>query len=326
MIPPADERFTEIYEQHYSSVLAYCGRRLNRAEAEEVANEVFVVLWRRIDQFDHEEPLAWLYSVAYKAVANRYRGEKRKARLSDRLFSLPTGEPIRPEDIVDTPGTRSADRRSNHPTAPDRPTGPATRRLGRTASFWYRQSYRVFTGRRRATPPPRQEAVGQSRVLLLRSCSRWFAFIGSGRTAMNADAAFEILQEANPVPDPDRYRQITAAGHSFLAATKERILHMETLTPAPEKQEPPARRSGLAIAATVFVVVVVLGVSLALTATTTGCCCPGAYHRWHHHPRTTHDGRLDPRTTVQHSDRSGRGISDREIHGRLPRVGAADGG
>lgn len=81
---------------------------------------------------------------------------------------------------------------------------------------------------------------------------------------MNADAAFEILQEANPVPDPDRYRQITAAGHSFLAATKERILHMETLTPAPEKQEPPSRRSGLAIAATVFVVVVVLGVSLAL--------------------------------------------------------------
>lgn len=100
MIPPADERFTEIYEHHYASVLAYCGRRLNRAEAEEVANEVFVVLWRRIDKFDEEEPLAWLYSVAYKSVANRYRGEKRKARLSDRLFSLPAGEPIRPEDIV----------------------------------------------------------------------------------------------------------------------------------------------------------------------------------------------------------------------------------
>lgn len=81
---------------------------------------------------------------------------------------------------------------------------------------------------------------------------------------MNADSAFEILQEANPVPDPVRYRQITAAGHAFLAATKERTLHMETITPAaPEKQQPPTRRRGLAIAAAVFVVVLV-GVALAL--------------------------------------------------------------
>lgn len=50
---------------------------------------------------------------------------------------------------------------------------------------------------------------------------------------MNADSAFEILQEANPVPDPVRYRQITTAGYAFLAATKERTLHMET---APKRQ------------------------------------------------------------------------------------------
>ncbi len=100
MAPPADERFTELYQHHYANVLAYCGRRLSRAAAEEVANEVFVVLWRRIDKFDQEEPLAWLYSVAHKSVANRYRREKRKARLSDRLLSLREGEPMRPEDIV----------------------------------------------------------------------------------------------------------------------------------------------------------------------------------------------------------------------------------
>lgn len=80
---------------------------------------------------------------------------------------------------------------------------------------------------------------------------------------MNADSAFEILREANPVPDPARYHQLTTDGHTFLAATKERTLHMETIAPAPEKQELADRRRGPAIAIAVFVVVLV-GVVLAL--------------------------------------------------------------
>ena len=80
---------------------------------------------------------------------------------------------------------------------------------------------------------------------------------------MNADSAFEILRGANPVSDPARYHQLTTDGHTFLAATKERTLHMETITPAPEKQQLAARRRGPAIAIAVFVVVLV-GVALAL--------------------------------------------------------------
>ncbi len=45
MTPTAEVRFTRLYEPHYADVIAYCGRRVNRAEVEDVTNEVFVVPW-----------------------------------------------------------------------------------------------------------------------------------------------------------------------------------------------------------------------------------------------------------------------------------------
>lgn len=95
----AEVRFTKIYEEHYAAIVAYCARRVNRTMAEDVANEVFVVLWRRIDRFDDESPLPWLYSVAYRAIANRRRGIQRKARLSERLRGL-GGNAAEGADIV----------------------------------------------------------------------------------------------------------------------------------------------------------------------------------------------------------------------------------
>ena len=81
MTPTANVRFTRLYEAHYADVLAYCGRRVNRASAEDVTNEVFVVLWRRIDRFEDENPLSWLYGVAYRTIANRRRSTQRRFRL-----------------------------------------------------------------------------------------------------------------------------------------------------------------------------------------------------------------------------------------------------
>ncbi len=58
MAPTVEVRFTRIYEDHYANVWAYCARRVNRTEAEDVASEVFVVLWRRMDRFEDDEPEA----------------------------------------------------------------------------------------------------------------------------------------------------------------------------------------------------------------------------------------------------------------------------
>ncbi|MGB5433796.1 MAG: sigma factor, partial [Acidimicrobiia bacterium] len=73
MDPNANERFTRLYKAHYLAVLAYCARRVNRSEAEDITNEVFAVLWRKMDRFDPESPLPWLYRVALGLIKNRRR-------------------------------------------------------------------------------------------------------------------------------------------------------------------------------------------------------------------------------------------------------------
>ncbi len=52
------ERFEALYRSHYLSILAYCVRRLSRADAEDAAAEVFEVAWRRSLRF----PMTTTYS------------------------------------------------------------------------------------------------------------------------------------------------------------------------------------------------------------------------------------------------------------------------
>jgi RNA polymerase sigma-70 factor (ECF subfamily) len=96
MDPTADVRFTRLYEAYYADVLAYCARRVNRADAEDVANEVFTVLWRRLDGIEEASTIAWLYGVAHRTITNRWRGNSRRNRLRERLGGLgaETSEPI----------------------------------------------------------------------------------------------------------------------------------------------------------------------------------------------------------------------------------------
>jgi RNA polymerase sigma-70 factor (ECF subfamily) len=84
------ERFTRIYEAYYPAVLAYCARRVSRSDAEDVANEVFVVLWRQVDTFDEESPLPWLYRVAHGSLRNRWKSTRRRFELTRRLGGLPS--------------------------------------------------------------------------------------------------------------------------------------------------------------------------------------------------------------------------------------------
>lgn len=96
----AEMRFTQLYRAHYDQVLAYCGRRVNRTDAEEVANEVFVVLWRKLSTVDGNTALPWLYGVAYRSLGDRFRGMRRRQKLSNRLSGLRAESADRPDEIV----------------------------------------------------------------------------------------------------------------------------------------------------------------------------------------------------------------------------------
>ena len=100
MDPAADVRFTRMYEAHYDQVLAYCGRRVSRADAEDIANEVFVVLWRRLDDVEQATAAAWLYGVAYRVMGDRFRKAKRRARLSEQRGAIQMQAPLMPDEVI----------------------------------------------------------------------------------------------------------------------------------------------------------------------------------------------------------------------------------
>jgi RNA polymerase sigma-70 factor (ECF subfamily) len=100
MVPAADVRFTRVYTLHYDQVLAYAGRRVGRTDAEDVANDVFAVLWRRLDEVDAETELAWLYGVAYRTIGRSLRSVKRRQSLIDRVGGLGHSSSDLPDQIV----------------------------------------------------------------------------------------------------------------------------------------------------------------------------------------------------------------------------------
>lgn len=77
-------RFEAIFAAHSATIYAYARRRAARDEAEDIVSEVFLVAWRRLDQVP-AEPVPWLIGVARKVLANRRRGDARRAALDHRV-------------------------------------------------------------------------------------------------------------------------------------------------------------------------------------------------------------------------------------------------
>lgn len=99
--PSANAEFRRIYDDHHAAVLAYCLRRAKLEDAKDAAAEVFLVVWRRIDDVPSgDRTLPWLYVTARNVLANQRRGRFRLSRAMTRLRSDPPPRSMPPETVV----------------------------------------------------------------------------------------------------------------------------------------------------------------------------------------------------------------------------------
>ncbi|MGQ4490009.1 sigma factor [Streptomyces sp. SAS_281] len=89
------QRFTELYRERNTDVESYVRRRVDPSQVNDVVSEVFVVVWRRMEDAPGDRPLPWLYGVARRTLANAYRSERRRSALPQFMRGPPgVGEPF----------------------------------------------------------------------------------------------------------------------------------------------------------------------------------------------------------------------------------------
>lgn len=93
--------FEDLYRSCHPEVRAYCLRRLGLEQADDAADDVFTVLWRRRAELPpDDEILPFAYGVARRVVSTRRRAIRRSGRLAGRLAGLGGGEAPVDEVVV----------------------------------------------------------------------------------------------------------------------------------------------------------------------------------------------------------------------------------
>lgn len=84
-----ERRFRSLYQEHYRLVQAYAARRMDaQADVADVVAEVFTIAWRRLAEVPAPPgELVWLYGVARRVIAGKYRSARRFRNLLGRIQS-----------------------------------------------------------------------------------------------------------------------------------------------------------------------------------------------------------------------------------------------
>jgi RNA polymerase sigma-70 factor (ECF subfamily) len=100
-----DDQFRKLVLEHQEMVLNTCFRFVfNREDAEDLAQDVFVEVYRSLDQFREESKLStWIYRIAVTKSLDYLRRLKRKKRFSSLKRVIGIEDPS--EDLPDTAGS-----------------------------------------------------------------------------------------------------------------------------------------------------------------------------------------------------------------------------
>jgi RNA polymerase sigma-70 factor (ECF subfamily) len=87
--PERERRFTELFTETYAAVTRFIERRVHPSHAEDLAAEVYLVAWRRLDDVPTDLPdaRAWLFGVARMTILAGLRGEQRRVALAVRVLA-----------------------------------------------------------------------------------------------------------------------------------------------------------------------------------------------------------------------------------------------
>lgn len=84
-----ERRFESLFAEHLHRIDSYCRWR-SRGDSDDVVSEVFLTLWRRLDDVpEGDAARIWLYATARRVTANHLRAARRRAGLVERLHQLP---------------------------------------------------------------------------------------------------------------------------------------------------------------------------------------------------------------------------------------------
>jgi RNA polymerase sigma-70 factor, ECF subfamily len=89
-LPPIqtrEERFNQLYGDHFETVRRYVWRR-DPSLCDDVLAETFLVAWRRLDDLP-EDAAPWLIGVARNVRLNLRRSARRQHALSSRMIEIP---------------------------------------------------------------------------------------------------------------------------------------------------------------------------------------------------------------------------------------------
>lgn len=92
------QQIAQYAEQYYNDILHFCAKKLPVHDAEDVTQDVFLLLQHKAGELEEKNIRAWLYGVAARKTFEKYRENQKSTRRLTDLDAADTSEAVGPSD------------------------------------------------------------------------------------------------------------------------------------------------------------------------------------------------------------------------------------